>query len=183
MDYISLIARYYHHCEELKTILLTHSRQVADRALRIVEAHPEWTVDKQFIEEAAMVHDIGIIYCNAPNIHCTGTHPYIEHGYLGAELLRKEGYPKHALVAERHTGSGITMEQVIREHIAVPWQDYIPLSLEEKIICYADKFYSKSRLGEKVSWQKIRANLWHYGHDAVLRWDALVELMAEPDRD
>lgn len=183
MDYIKLINQYYAEQPELKEILLTHSRQVADRALQIVDAHPEWTeqglVDRQFVEEAAMTHDIGILYVKAPKIYCMGPHNYIEHGFLGAELLRREGFPKHALVAERHTGSGITMEQVIREDLPIPLQDYCPVSLEEKIICYADKFYSKSHLGEEVAMSKLRENIWRYGHDAVLRWEQLVKLMGE----
>lgn len=173
---------------------MTHSRQVADRALRIVDAHPEWTngegcmvygvrctVDREFIEEAAMLHDIGIIFCNAPKIYCHGSHKYIEHGYLGAELLRSEGLPKHALVAERHTGTGITIEQIEREELPIPERDYCPQSLEEKIICYADKFYSKSHLGEEVDINKIKYNIWKYGHEAFVRWQELVELMGEAE--
>lgn len=183
MDYINLINQYYADSPELREVLLTHSRQVADRALQIVDAHPEWTanglVDRQFVEEAAMLHDIGIIYVSAPRIHCVGPHKYIEHGYLGAELLRREGYDKHALVAERHTGTGISMDQVIREDLPIPVQDYCPISLEEKIICYADKFYSKSHLGEEVAMSKIRENIWRYGHDAIMRWEELVKLMGE----
>ena len=189
IDYNSIIDKYYADSPELKHILLTHSRQVADRALKIVDAHPEWTngkagerVDRQFIEEASMLHDIGIFMCSAPKIFCNGEHKYIEHGYLGAEILRSEGLYKHALVAERHTGSGITMDQVLREDLPIPVADYLPLSLEEKIICYADKFYSKGHIGEEVSNTKIRDNMWKYGHDAIVRWDALVELMGEADR-
>ena len=180
MDYIELIDKYYSESPELRNVLLTHSRQVADRALAIVDAHPEWTekglVDRQFVEEAAMLHDIGIIFCNAPKIYCNGKHKYIEHGYLGAELLRKEGFPKHALVAERHTGTGITVEQIEREELPIPERDYCPQSLEEKIICYADKFYSKSHLGEEVSLDKIKYNIWKYGHEAFVRWQELVLL-------
>ena len=164
----------------MKHVLVTHSRQVADRALRIIDAHPEWTeIDRQFVEEAAMLHDIGIIYCDAPKIYCTGPHKYIEHGYLGAELLRAEGLPKHALVAERHTGTGITLEQVYREELPIPERDYCPQSLEEKIICYADKFYSKSHLGEEVDINKIKYNIWKYGHEGFVRWQELVELCGE----
>ena len=186
MDYIKLIDKYYAAYPALREVLLTHSRQVADRALRIVDAHPEWTeqglVDRAFVEEAAMLHDIGIIFCNAPKIHCLGSHKYIEHGYLGAELLRQEGLPKHALVAERHTGTGITIEQVEREELPIPPRNYCPESLEEKIICYADKFYSKSHLGEEVALSKVRSNIWKYGHDAIVRWEALSKLMREADR-
>jgi len=183
IDYLALINKYYVSQPELKQILLTHSMQVRDRALKIVDDHPEWTenqlVDRDFIEEAAMLHDIGILYCDAPRIYCKGPHHYIKHGYLGAELLRKEGLPKHADVAERHTGSGITEEQVIREGINIPVKDYCPRTLEEKIICYADKFYSKSHLGEEVAMAKIRQNIWRYGHDAVVRFDAMCALINE----
>ena len=176
LNYLALIDKYYGQSPELKHILLTHSRQVADRALRIIDAHPEWEVDRQFVEEAAMLHDIGIIFCNAPKIYCTGPHKYIEHGYLGAELLRKEGLPKHALVAERHTGTGITIDQIEREELPIPERDYCPQSLEEKIICYADKFYSKSHLGEEVDMAKIKYNIWKYGHEAFVRWQELCAL-------
>lgn len=175
-----LIDKYYHDQPELRDILVRHSEQVRDRALQIVDAHPEWIesgeVDRNFVAEAAMLHDIGIIYVNAPKIFCNGEHKYIEHGFLGAELLRNEGLPKHALVAERHTGSGITLEQVLREELPVPERDYCPQSLEEKIICYADKFYSKSHIGEEVAMSKIRENIWRYGHDAILRWEEMEHL-------
>ena len=171
MNPLILIDKYYEGQDELKHMLLTHSRQVADRALKIVDAHPEFGADRQFVEEAAMLHDIGIVMVDAPRIFCKGSHKYIEHGYLGAELLRKEGFPKHAGVAERHTGSGITLEQVIREELPLPPQDYCPRAREEEIICYADKFYSKTRLGEEVPYQKVRNSIWMYGNDSVLRFD------------
>lgn len=185
IDTIALIDKYYAEQPELRALLILHSEQVRDRALKVLDMHPDWEAEgkarRDFITEAAMLHDIGIIYCDAPRIHCVGPHKYIEHGFLGAELLRKEGLPEHALVAERHTGTGITLEQVLREELPVPERDYCPVSLEEKIICYADKFYSKSHPDQTVTIQKIRENIWRYGHDAVLRWDALTELMGESD--
>ena len=176
MDCIKLIDKYYAESPELRNVLLVHSRQVADRALQILDQHPEWQLDRTFVEEAAMLHDIGIIFCDAPKIYCFGPHKYIEHGYLGAELLRQEGLPRHALVAERHTGTGITIEQVEREELPIPERDYCPQSMEEKLICYADKFYSKSHLGEEVALEKVKANIWKYGHDAIVRWQELERL-------
>ena len=130
MDYISIINKYYPNDDMLRQLLLKHSRQVADRCMQIVRKHKELSVDVQFLEEAAMLHDIGIFKCDAPSIYCVGTEPYIKHGPIGGELLRVEGFPRHARVAERHTGTGLP--------------DYEPETLEEQIICYADKFYSKS---------------------------------------
>ena len=77
--------------------------------------------------------------------------------------------------------NGITIEQVDREELPIPERDYCPQSLEEKIICYADKFYSKSHLGEEVDVAKIKYNIWKYGHAAFQRWQELVELMGETD--
>ena len=177
IDYEAILAKYCAGNMQLLQILLAHSRQVADRALAILRLHPEWVeqglVDPVFVEEAAMLHDIGVVLCDAPKIHCVGTHAYIEHGYLGAEILRKEGLPKHADVAERHTGTGITMEQIMREQLPIPLQDYTPRTLEERLICYADKFYSKTRLGEDKPMVKIRQHLWKYGSDTVFRFDEM----------
>ena len=107
MDYLSIIKKYYPQDDALRQLLLKHSRQVADRCLQIVRKHKELPVDVQFLEEAAMLHDIGIYQCDAPSICCTGTEPYIRHGQIGGQLLRDEGYPRHARVAERHTGTGL----------------------------------------------------------------------------
>jgi uncharacterized protein len=58
IDYEALIAKYCAENTELQHILLTHSRQVANRALAILQSHPEWVdsgeVDPIFVEEAAM---------------------------------------------------------------------------------------------------------------------------------
>ena len=106
MDALAIINKYYPEDNELKHILLTHSRSVADKALWIAGKHPELNLDKQFLEEAAMLHDIGIFMTDADGICCFGSYSYICHGYLGADLMRKEGFPRHALVCERHTGAG-----------------------------------------------------------------------------
>ncbi len=186
IDYKALIEKYCAGNKELQHILLTHSRQVADRALLILKAHPEWIdsgeVDIVFVEEAAMLHDIGVVCCDAPKIHCFGSHAYIEHGYLGAEILRNEGLLKHAAVAERHTGTGITYEQIIREQLPIPLQDYTPRTLEERLICYADKFYSKTKLGQDKPMSKIRQHMWKYGSDAVSRFD-IMQKFFEPQEE
>jgi uncharacterized protein len=89
MDALAIINKYYPEDNELKHILLTHSRSVADKALWIADRHPELELDRQFLEEAALLHDIGVFLTDAPGIHCHGTHPYICHGYLGSELMQK----------------------------------------------------------------------------------------------
>ena len=176
MDYLPIIYKYYPQESGLRELLLKHSRQVAERALLIARTHRNLPVDMQFLEEAAMLHDIGIFRCNAPSILCNGTEPYIRHGIIGAELLRAEGLERHARVCERHTGTGITIDNIRQQQLPLPLRDYMPETLEEQIICYADKFYSKSHLGEEVSLDKIKYNIWKYGHEAFVRWQALEAL-------
>ena len=96
MNPISIINKYYTEGTNQYHILVEHSRDVAALALRIVEIHPELQADRLFVEEAAMLHDIGIFLTDAESIACFGKEPYILHGYMGANILRKEGYPRHA---------------------------------------------------------------------------------------
>jgi uncharacterized protein len=126
-----------------------------------VAKHKELPVDVQFMEEAAMLHDIGIYRCDAPGIHCHGTEPYLRHGPIGGEILRAEGFPRHARVAERHTGTGLP--------------GYEPETLEEQIICYADKFYSKSRLDRVLTVAETAQSLEKFGHEGVLKFLAWAE--------
>ena len=160
----------------MKHILLTHSRSVTARALRIADRHPELHLDRQFIEEAAMLHDIGIIRCDAPSIQCFGTQPYICHGILGAEMMRSEGLPCHARVCERHTGAGISIGEIQCQGLPLPERDFLPETLEEQVICYADKFYSKTKLEREKPIEKIRQGLAAYGQEDVKRFDAWCEL-------
>ena len=153
-----LIHKYCGDNEPLERILLRHSGDVAQRALRIAKAHPELMADEAFLREAAMLHDIGICRVDAPSIFCYGTEPYIKHGILGAEILRAEGLPRHARVAERHTGTGLTANEIVRQNLPLPHEDFTPQSIEEQIVCYADKFYSKTRLdAEKTPEQALRS--------------------------
>ena len=174
MQPIEIIDKYCRE-EKLKYILLTHSRSVADKALDIVRRHPELEVDAQFIEEAALLHDIGIVSVNAPRIECYGTEAYIRHGVLGAEMLRAEGLELHARVCERHTGTGLTMEQIVQQELPLPHQDLQPQSIEEQIICFADKFVSKTRLDEEKSVEQARRSLEKFGEEGLAKFDAWCE--------
>ena len=171
MDALAIIDKYYPEDNELKHILVTHSRSVADKALWIAETHPELELDKQFLEEAALLHDIGVFLTDAPGIHCFGIHPYICHGYLGSQLLQKEGYMRHALVCERHTGAGISLQSILEQNLPVPHREMVPISLEEQVICFADKFFSKTRLDSEKSIEKALKSISKYGEDGIIRFN------------
>ncbi len=171
MSPLELIDKYCLE-ERLRHILLVHSRAVADKALAIARNHPELQADEQFIEEAALLHDIGIVRVNAPAIACVGTEPYICHGILGAEILRAEGLERHALVCERHTGTGLTLQQIIAQQLPLPHRDMQPVSIEEQIICFADKFFSKTRLESEKSAEQARRSLEKFGEEGLVKFDA-----------
>ena len=167
-----LIDKYYSDNAPLREILLTHSRSVADMALDVAHRHPELGADEPFLYEAAMLHDIGVFLTDAPGIQCFGHEPYIKHGLLGGELLRREGLPRHARVAERHTGTGLTRETILRQALPLPLADYSPETIEEQLICYADKFFSKSHLERVRTPEQVLKSLEKFGADGVERMKA-----------
>lgn len=171
MNPLDLISKYYPVESVAYRILVTHSRSVADKALAIARLHPEMKLDLAFIEEAAMLHDIGIFLCNAPELDCHGEAAYICHGYLGADLLRKEGFPRHACVCERHTGTGITLTMIEERALPLPHREMIAVSMEEQLICFADKFYSKTKLEKEKPVEKVKQGLSKYGNETVVRFD------------
>ena len=176
MDYNLIIQKYYKDNPELLSILMKHSKAVAEKALAIAEAHPELHLDRQFIMEAAMVHDIGIIKTNAPDIQCFGTEPYIRHGVLGAEMLRAEGYPRHARVCERHTGAGLSLNEIEEQHLPLPHEDLLPETLEEKAICYADKFFSKTKLEREKTLAEAERSVAKHGEEGLRRFKEMERL-------
>ena len=176
MDYQSIIDEYYPSENELRRILMVHSRQVADRCLLIARKHPGLRLDSEFLEEAAMLHDLGIFRTNAPGIQCFGTEPYIRHGIIGGEILRQKGWERHARVCERHTGTGLTAWDIEQQQLPLPHEDFMPEELEEQVVCYADKFYSKTRPGtERTVMEAMRA-LEKFGWDGIKRFQKWVDL-------
>lgn len=170
MDYQQIIDKYYPEDNALRHILITHSTLVMKRAVRICDSHPELGMDRQFVVEAAMLHDIGICKCDAPGIQCFGTEPYIRHGLLGGQMLRGEGYPRHARVCERHTGAGLSCEEIIRQNLPLPHEDFLPETMEEQLICYADKFYSKTHPEREKSYEKAEASIAKFGSEGLARF-------------
>ena len=176
MDYQSIIDEYYPSENELRRILMVHSRQVADRCLLIASKHPELRLDKEFLEEAAMLHDIGIYRTNAPGIQCFGTEPYIRHGLIGGQILREKGWERHARVCERHTGTGLTAWDIEQQQLPLPHEDFMPEVLEEQVVCYADQFYSKTRPGSERTVVEAMRALEKFGWDGIRRFQKWVDM-------
>ena len=173
IDPYSIIEKHYHGHQKARDILIEHSHAVKEKALEVGLRLGLNDTSLNFIREAVMLHDIGMVLTYAPAIGCTGDRPYICHGYLGHDLLLGEGWPVHALVCERHTGTGLELEDIINQNLPIPHRPMVPVSLEEKIIAYADKFFSKDRgkLGQEQSVEKVKSKLLRYGSDKVSIFD------------
>ncbi len=176
MNAKTIFEKYYHPGTPLYESVWRHSLLVAEKALQLAHHHPELNLDLDFVYEAALLHDIGVFRTYAPSIYCEGEHPYICHGVLGAELLRSEGYPRHALVCERHTGTGLTIKDITSQGLPLPHRDMCPVSLEEKLVCFADKFYSKSSPDREKPIEKVRGSIAKYGDESLRRFDELAVL-------
>jgi uncharacterized protein len=148
MNTETVLLEFYQKDSLAYDVLTIHSRLVAQKAVAIARNVPELKPDIRFIEEASMLHDIGMILTHAPGIGCNGPEPYIAHGTMGRKMLEdlapKYDLSKHALVCERHTGAGLSKNEIESAKLPLPEKDMLPLSIEEIIICFADKFYSKN---------------------------------------
>lgn len=171
--YRTIIDKYYPQGTIGRDIFMRHSSQVAAKALAVAR-DCGLNLDPIEVETAAMLHDIGICLTNAPSIGCNGSEPYICHGILGAQLLRQENMPEiYARVAERHTGAGLTINDIDSQQLPLPRIDLLPETQLERLICYADKFYSKSGDMQEKSIESVRRSMQRHGQATYERWLAL----------
>lgn len=172
MDPLALIQKYYDPNGPAFKRLVGHSAQVAGLADLVAgRLEGNCQVDRQFVSEAAWLHDIGIFLTEAPEIGCFGQNPYLAHGILGAQILLQEDLPRHAMVCERHVGVGITLTDIIEQKLPLPARDMTPQTVEEQIVAYADLFFSKHRQGAR-SVADVRKSLARYGAGKVAIFDA-----------
>ncbi len=173
-----IIRKYYKPGTLSYDLLMVHSVAVKNLALKIAQNNPHLNINANLISEAAMLHDIGIFMTNAPDLGCYGKFPYICHGYLGREILEKEGLMEIAPFCERHTGTGLSKEEIISRNLPIPIRDMMPGTIEEKLICYADKFFSKSgKHPEKPKkMEKIFKGLSKFGDQKIAAFNDFVKI-------
>ena len=147
--------------------VIKHCKAVAKVAVETAEAckRTGLKVNVKLVEIGALLHDIG--RSKTHNVH---------HAVVGAEILKAAGLPEQVIyIVKRHVGGGITT----REAEELGWQKdvYIPLTIEEKIVTYADKLIKKSK---RVPIEVTIAELAKEGkHDAAERVLKLHKEIAE----
>lgn len=173
LNAIALLDKYYTPGSDAHRILLAHSINVATKATAIAQTLPAGTVDVPFVSEAALLHDIGICFTDAAALGCFGDLPYLCHGLKGRELLEAEGLPRHALVCERHIGVGLTSAEILRQKLPLPERDMLPTTVEERIVAYADLFFSKdpAKDGLERTVEQVRNSLVRFGKEKLEVFD------------
>ncbi len=139
---VSLVSRYRNRALELHTKygsndhVVRHCETVARVAGALVGALKEKGigVDEEAVMTAALLHDIG-----------RNRSQTVQHGYLGAQIVESEGLSKDvAEIVRRHVGAGISAEEAAK--LGFPAGDYIPRTLEQRVVCFADKMVDGDRV-------------------------------------
>ena len=175
MDAVSVLSRYL--SGKAFEIVLAHSLEVSALAVAVCSHLRLSGPETLFVQQAAMLHDIGVCRVKAPDLGLCKGHPYIMHGILGREILEQERLLQHALVCERHIGVGLTVEDIVGQSLPLPLRDMSPLTVAEEIVCFADLFYSKKpgKLSKRKSIQRVRENLSHYGEEKTIIFDSWIQ--------
>ena len=196
MNPYDIIYYFYPYDTALRRLLILHSEKVRDKAFAILEASRRnnpiaelMSIDEQLVNDGALLHDIGIGRTYGPGIHCEGSEPYICHGIIGAQMLRDlidgnlcsefsiepERLKQVARICERHTGAGLTKQDIVEQNLPItPPRDLVPETLEEKLVCLADKFYSKSGDPSKEKdLERVKRSMMKFGADSTARFDEL----------
>ena len=111
--------------EELKSspYLIKHSEAVLKKSRKI---SANFDIDMETVCKGALLHDVGRLKTQG-----------IRHAIEGAQLLKERGYtPEIVRIAEVHIGAGIPRREA--KLMGLPDKDYLPLTLEEKIVAHAD---------------------------------------------
>jgi uncharacterized protein (TIGR00295 family) len=131
--------------------IIRHCQAVAMAAMIMADEAERrgYAVDKEAVIAGALLHDIG-----------RSRSQTVMHGVLGAEILEKEGVDKKVVeIVRRHVGAGISPEEA--KKLGLPDFDYIPRTLEERIVCFADKMVDADKVrpfGEEVNRFTVRSH-------------------------
>jgi uncharacterized protein len=136
--------KYAPNDQELE-LVLTHCQVVAEIAVWAAKQTDE-EVDLPTLETACLLHDIGSYpFRGASTLDKSFKNSYPLHALLGAKILKDEGFPEEVYnIVETHVLLGVTAEEIEKMGWAMPVKDYEPTTIEGELLCFADRFHSKT---------------------------------------
>lgn len=145
--------------------VVRHAEAVARLALQIAGKLRErgFEVDLRIVEVGALLHDLG-----RSKLHT------VNHGSVGGDIARSLGLPESlARIVERHVGAGIPLEEAVA--VGLPARSYVPETLEEKIVAYADKLVAGDRIQDCDTVLREYADKLGWDHPAIGRLRGLCD--------
>lgn len=142
------------HCRAVATVAVRIAREISVRG---------YDVDIDLVQAGALLHDLG-----------RGATHSIDHGVAGVIIAQSFGLaPSLIRIIECHIGSGITSNEA--RCLKLPIKDYLPKSLEEKIVTYADKLIVGAReVDYEAAFHKFQQELGGFlGSTAIARFQQL----------
>lgn len=164
-------------------LTFTHTEIILKIALQFTKKLKQQgiTVNTDLLTKGIYLHDIGIYSCYDEDVNPDKNLPaYIMHGFIGHQILKKEGFPENVCrFASTHTGTGLTKEDIEKEKLNIEIKDYIPVTLEEEILCFADKFHTKYPSFNTFEEQVKR--LEKFGSDRRVKMETFKKKFGLPD--
>ncbi|WP_131737162.1 HDIG domain-containing metalloprotein [Actinomadura roseirufa] len=161
-------------------LVYTHCEIVCAVAEQLIERR-QLALDTDLVRAGCLLHDIGVysLYDTSGELDHA---QYIRHGVLGHELLRSLGFPEQICrFCSCHTGVGLTRDDVRRQNLPIPVDDYLAESGEEELVMYADKFHSKTDPPVLVTFNTYAASVRRFGADKAVAFTSMRERYGEPD--
>jgi|Deesub1362A_J573_1020465.scaffolds.fasta_scaffold00182_4 uncharacterized protein (TIGR00295 family) len=128
--------------EKVEEEVFKHILIVTDVAKKIAEKLNLNEESRKLVLIGALLHDVG--RCKSHGM---------DHAVIGAEMLRKDGFDERiAKIVERHIGAGLTAKEA--KSFGLLEKDYIPKTVEEKIVALADNLVSNRKVLRKKEYLK-----------------------------
>jgi uncharacterized protein len=157
-----------------------HSQIVHEVAQQLLDRN-HLDLDADLVRAGSLLHDIGVyrLYGEDGQLDQAS---YLRHGILGHDLLKAEGLPEAlGRFCSRHTGMGLSRDDVQRQHLPLPPGDYRAETGEEQLVMYADKFHSKTDPPVFLTADAYASFVKRFGPGPEATFAALRARFGEPD--
>lgn len=131
--------------------VLKHSKIISKQCLKVAQRIMDsgYEVNLDLVQAGALLHDLAMPLIDKEIVRC-------QHGFMGGKILRKLGYPEVAKITERHYGSGLSKEEIIQNNLPLPRKDFVPKTVEEKIVNFVDRLSNPTALQKKKLVEEVK---------------------------